>query len=98
MEGDCFNVNMKKGPQEQEEGSGIHFNESKIGLKTSGRRRQNIMGTTAVSNVGVATQDLRVYWQRNGLFCGCWSGDNSGLNLVVWIQSLRFRVRTWTCR
>lgn len=45
----------KKGLQEEEEGSGIHFDEDKIGLKTFARRRQNIMGTTAVSNVGVAT-------------------------------------------
>lgn len=57
MEGDCFNVDMKKGLQKEEEISGINFNENKIGLKTFGRRRQSIIGTTAVSNVAATTQD-----------------------------------------
>lgn len=48
---------MKKGLRKEEEISGINFNETKIGLVTFGRRRQNIIGTTAISNVAAATQD-----------------------------------------
>lgn len=59
MEGDGFNVDIKKKAlQEEEESSGTNFNENKVGLKTFGRRRQNITGTTAVSKVCVAIQEF----------------------------------------